>query len=345
MARPRARALILAAAVSVVAALPSAADAAVMRLGSDLQKPANWVEAHGPDSAFWNVSIDGASGAMPADGQVTFIRVKGTVLKDPSGAITPSTLFHFQTLRPLGDGRVRVMLSSSGFHTPHGGDPQQITGYTPVNFCVKKGDYVDFNDVGGAQFRWGPYDGMPFQVFSRTPESQMALYLKADGTNIGAEFAPADVKQGVELLMQTTLATGPDASDMCPGGYRQHVFEGLELTPQDVTISATKRIAKLKTKCPPRTYGRCRGVLTLKALLNGTSVTLGGAPFVIKPGWSDRIELQLTKRQVRQIKKAGGARGTITAVGRDDPRSDDRADPAVPVQSKTTTGRVRLKVG
>src|SRR5688572_5995131 len=50
MARRRARALISVVALCVAAALPAAADGAVVRLGSDLQKPANWVEAHGPDS-------------------------------------------------------------------------------------------------------------------------------------------------------------------------------------------------------------------------------------------------------------------------------------------------------
>src|SRR2546430_2494569 len=114
------------AILSILAALlgvAGGAQAGVSTLGSDLTKDANVVEAHGGDALFWNASIDGNPNAavMPADGQVTVVKVKGTVLQDPSGSVEPDPLFHFQVLHPIGGDRWRVTLSSGGFRVPVGG--------------------------------------------------------------------------------------------------------------------------------------------------------------------------------------------------------------------------------
>ncbi|MEA2376079.1 MAG: hypothetical protein QOD53_2542, partial [Thermoleophilaceae bacterium] len=54
------RAPLAALAVSLAALLaPAPGQAAVTVFGSDLSKPANLVEDHGADTAFWNVGIDG----------------------------------------------------------------------------------------------------------------------------------------------------------------------------------------------------------------------------------------------------------------------------------------------
>ena len=97
-------------AVSLASLLaPAAGQAAVTVFGSDLAKPANIVEDHGADSAFWNFSIDGDTGraVVPANGQITVANVKGIVLADPSGRAKPDPQFHFQVLHPLGNGSVR----------------------------------------------------------------------------------------------------------------------------------------------------------------------------------------------------------------------------------------------
>src|SRR3954470_5853698 len=153
-------------------ALPASGQAEVMLFGSDLKAPADVIEHHGADSAFWNVKLGaGHATAAPADGQVTEVKVKGTVIPDPTGRIKPTAMIHFQVLHPMGDGSVKVMLSSGAFYTPLGGDSQQINTYAPINLCVHKGDYVDFNDIGGNEWHWGSFDGMPFQTFSRVPGS------------------------------------------------------------------------------------------------------------------------------------------------------------------------------
>ena len=357
--RPRirhARAAAIAAAAALLA-LPAAGHAAVMTLGSNLQKPADAVEAHGADVAFWNTQITGQPGEMPADGQVTFIRVKGTVVDDPrhrrySGQKPLDPQFHFQVLHPIGAREVRVMLSSAPFRLPvtvngdNSADTQQISGYQPVNLCVQKGDFVDFNDIGGHEWSWperGPPDGMHVQIFSSLAlGSTVAWYSKSDGTNINSEWAPAGFNQAEELLMQTKLATGPDATDICPGGYMQHIYRGLNIKARTASLSARKRTVKVAVNCPVSTYGYCKGVLVLKAPLGGKVTTLGGVPFNVKSSFGSSLLVKLSDTMTKRILKAGGVKATATADSHDDPRHDKRADPAVPVQKKTTRGTIRI---
>src|SRR4051794_19960106 len=210
-----------AAACMALALGPAAARANLVTLGSDLSKDANVVEDHGADSLFWNTSVDGNPNAaiMPADGQVTVVKVKGTVVADPFGRVKPDPQFHFQVIHPIGGGRWKVMLSSGAFRVPVGGNPQVVNSFNPINLCVQKGDVVDFNDIGGFEWRWANYRGMPFQVFSAARESSVNFYSADNGTNIGSQWAPQENHKGEELLMQTLLATGADASDICPGGF------------------------------------------------------------------------------------------------------------------------------
>src|SRR2546429_3588 len=100
--RRRVRAAVATAAgCALMAAIPAASHAAVTTLGSDLTKPADTVEDHGADAAFWMPTINGASGAMPSNGQIVFVRIKGTVLADPSGRAKPDPLTHIQVLHPI----------------------------------------------------------------------------------------------------------------------------------------------------------------------------------------------------------------------------------------------------
>jgi hypothetical protein len=229
-------------------------------VGSDMRGAANTVEAHGADSAFWNPALTGVSGAMPADGQITVARVKGSVVDDPVRPQNPNPLFHFQVLRPLGDGRVQVDRSSAGFKLPiTAAEAQPTSSYEPVNFCVRRGDFVDFNDIGGHEWSWGRLDGMHVQVFNRSaPGSDLAFFTKNNGTNNGATFAPDRAFEGgaEELLMQAKLATGPDATDMCLGGYRQHVFGGVGIAAQTQALSVSKRSTRVKASCRGRPTAR-----------------------------------------------------------------------------------------
>jgi hypothetical protein len=321
--------------------LPASGHAAVIDFGSDLQRSATIVEDHGADSAFWNVGNPG--GAAPADGQITQVAVKGGVVADPSGRIKPNPFFHFQVLHPVGGGQVKVMLSSAGFFLPVTPNPQTISTFRPVNLCVHQGDYVDFNDIGGFQFRWGAYQGMPFQVFASNPDASTNFYTADNGTNVGTQWAPQRTTPGEELLMRTTLATGPDSTDFCPGGFAGHVFQGLKISKQTRVLNTGSGIVNIKTVCPGPSYGGCRGVLILRATLGGKPVTLGGATFIVKQAYGASLSVRLSKANVKLVRQAKSVVATVSADAKDDPSSDSRAKPGVPVQSKSTSRKVTIK--
>jgi hypothetical protein len=347
----------LVGSIALLALLVAApvAPAANYRLGSDLKATPSIVEHHGADSAFWNVKLgSGGFTAAPVGGQVTAVRIKGIVIPDPSGRRNPIPMIHFQTLHPYDDGTVEVELSSAPFYTPIGGDPDTISTYHPVNMCLHKGDYLDFNDIGGNEWWWGNYDGMPFLTFARSPGSATNFYSKNNGTNINSRWAPADTRDGEELLMQMQFATGPDATDICPGGYKQHIFTGTNLRGGQVaTLRTSTRTAKIRYRCPSNTYGGCLGTLRAEALLGGVRVPLGSATFHAGPSFSGSVEIPLTKKLFNRIRRAGGASVFLTADSHDDPQHDQRVyrfralpierEDAVPVQRKTTRARITLK--
>src|SRR5437588_5149016 len=335
----RARAAAAAAAgCALLAAIPAASHATVTTLGSDLTKPADTVEDHGADAAFWMPTINGASGAMPSNGQIVFVRIKGIVLADPSGRAKPDPLTRIQVLHPIGGGRVRVSLSSGGLRLPVGGNPQAITTFKPVNLCVKKGDYVAFNDIGGFEWRWGNYAGMPFQVFSRTTASTTNYYTRNAGTMNGAQFSPMGTLP-VELLMQYKLGTGPDAVSIC-GGYKQYKFKGVGVRRETVSVGGGR--ARIHLACQYRTFGSCRGVVVLKGTVNGRQVTFGGGPFIVKPAYRSSVYVSISTKNAGLIRQAGGVTASVVMDGHDDPRHDRKAPRGTPVQKKTTTGKVRL---
>jgi hypothetical protein len=334
------RRLSLVASVALAGLVPAAPAGAVVVT----------VEAHGADSAFWNPSLTGVSGAMPADGQITVVRVKGSVVDDPVQPRNPNPLLHFQVLRPLGDGRVQVDRSSAGFKLPiTAAEAQPTSSYEPVNFCVRKGDFVDFNDVGGHEWSWGRLDGMHVQVFNRSaPGSDLAFYTKNNGTNNGAVFAPNRDFQGgaEELLMQAKLATGPDATDMCLGGYRQHVFGGVGVAAQTQALSVSKRSTRVKGSCPGKAYGSCNGQVTLNAIVDGKRVRLGATNFKLDRSTADNVTISLSDAATAIVRHAGRpVLAVATVISHDDPGSDGRAAlNRPPVQFARSVGPVTLKV-
>ena len=340
--------LLLATPLAVLA-IAGPAQAAVTTFGSDLSAPANRVESHGADTAFWNATLAGGQGVTaPEDGQITSISVKGGVLtttKDNRLA----RLVHFQVLRPLSGTRNRVQLTSGNFYLPRTDDQQVVTTYREprlVNMCVKKGDIVALNTIGGFEFR--PNDGVAgsqLQVFSDVPGSLYRWYERDGGTNTGATLPGYTDVPGAELLMRTVLSSGPNASDICPGGYRQHVFRGLDVraAPQPA-LKVKQRRARLKGQCHGENYGGCFGKVRLTATLDGQEVALGSARFSIRSGYKDTIEVPISAKNVAAIQKAGGVTATATSDARDNPRIDRRVKwRSVPVQKRTRTAKVRLR--
>ena len=208
------------------------------------------------------------------------------------------------------------------------------------------GDLVVLNTIGGFEFR--PNDsvaGSQLQVFSDVPGSGVRWYEKNNGTNNGATLPNYNESPGQELLMQSVVSSGPDSTDLCPGGYRQHIFRGLDVkaAPQP-NLKVKQRRARLKGQCHGENYGGCFGKLRLTAVIDGAEVTLGSVRFSIRAGYKDTIEVPIAAKYVAAIQKAKGVTATATSDARDNPRKDKRVRwKSVPVQKKTTTDKVRLK--
>ncbi len=212
------------AAAALLALTPAAGDAKLLSFGSTLKAPANVKEARQADTAYWQTKLPGGrSPRSPATGQITSFKVKGIALSSwKPGQVGGERMFHLQSLRKRPDGSYRVLVTSQAFFLPGmGTDPQKITTFRPTNFCIRKGDSLVFNTVGG----WdgiatgkGPFPlGTPLQIFSRVTGATVAAYTKAGGTNNG------DVLRGKslaarELLMRLTVGTGSNATGLCPGG-------------------------------------------------------------------------------------------------------------------------------
>src|SRR5436190_17083914 len=138
-------------AAAVTLALPAAASAEVINFGSDLTAPANVTEAHGADTAFWGLSVKGKPNSLPADGQITEIRLKGTAVPSiAAGAPAPLNEVHIQVIHPNPDGSVTVDLSTDPFYVPIGGNPNQVSAYHAAGYlCTRTGVYGTCNAGGG----------------------------------------------------------------------------------------------------------------------------------------------------------------------------------------------------
>jgi len=350
---------LIAALAATALAFPAAGSAEVVTFGSDLTAPADSIEPEGgihpnyggqwfgADTAFWNTKLaNGTSPAVPVEGQIVELRVKGIALSGPNWAPDPRVLVHFQVLRPQPDGTVKVDLTSGGIDWPIGGDPQQTTSYRPVNLCARKGDYVDFNTWGGHEWRWATFGGIPLQVFSLVRESHMLWYEKDNGTNNG-DVLRGRSRDGVELLLQADIATGRDATDLCPGGYAQHIFRGLEVapSPQTAVLRTRDRVAKVRTFCHGENYGACIGKLKLTAEINGQEVEIGSTDFKVDNSHTVNVQVPLSPETVYGVQLLGSMKAKVTAESHDDPRHDERVKwgDSIPVQDKVTTGEITIK--
>jgi hypothetical protein len=352
----------LAAVMAVACAFPVAASAEVSTFGSDLTAPANVIEPdggihpfygglwYGADTAFWNTKLaNGGQVTAPRDGQIVEVRVKGTALDGPHPwvATDPRVLVHFQVLHPQGDGRsVKVDLTSAGIDWPIGGNPEQVTTFRPENLCTHRGDYVDVNTWGGHEWRWEKYGGVPLQIFSQVRGSSFNWYEADNGTNNNMTF-PGRLRDGREVLLQAVIASGPDATDICPGGYAQHIFRGLEIqpSPQDAVLRTRDRVAKVRTFCHGENYGACIGTMKLVADVGGQEAELGSADYRVENSHTVNVQVPLSPEVVRAVRAAGSLRAKVVADSHDDPRADERVKwgDAIPVQSKVTSGEVTIK--
>jgi hypothetical protein len=332
------------AAVAAAAglAVPAAAPAAVTTFGSDLRAPANKVEAHQADTVYFHSALSGGGQVrVPADGQVTSVRIKGlaerradlrAVKSPPPHEYAGSPLFHVQVLKPQADGTFKVATTSSDFHLPTSGDPEQVTTFTSqYRLCVNRGDVIAFNHIGGWDGivdQTGPYPmGTPLRVFSTgVPGAVTTQFSSHNGTMDGATIGGAPVA-GEELLMQMVLGTGPDANQVCPGGT-----QGSQPAPRVrltvLSIPATKIGFSRKGRgtvavfCRTGSAGRlpCSGTLKVRAYdkKRKKRVTLARASFRELPaGATSSVKLRLTRsgrRTFRNNKRR--FHGRVVAVTR-----------------------------
>jgi hypothetical protein len=185
-------------------ALPATADAVGRTpFGSSLKATPNHIEQEGVDSAYWHGGLPGGRKfRVPAKGKVGTIKIKGNVA-GPQGP----NLVHFQILHPIGDGRMKVMLTSGNNYVPRGGDKNRVTTYHPVNLCARKGDSVALSVIGG-QTR--------FRTFSNVQGATTKAFTGAGGDNNGDTFKARKLA-GVELTMRMILWTGKgsDGAGIC----------------------------------------------------------------------------------------------------------------------------------
>ncbi|MEY2443268.1 MAG: hypothetical protein QOJ46_2694 [bacterium] len=334
-----------AAALAGLALVPATGLAAQVTFGSDLSAPANISQARQADTAYWQTTFaDGHSPVAPGNGQITSFRLKGIALANPvPGVIGGETMFHLQALKPQPDGTFLVLRTSGAFFVaPKGTDPQTITTYNPINFCIETGEVLVFNTVGG----WdgivnqsGPYpSGTPLQIFSRIPNSAVSEFEGANQTNNGNYLTASTAKtSGTELLMQMTLSSGPDATPLCPGGTMgvpnappppppgppappPTVQKATLPAKQKVTVSKKGKLS-VSLFCLPgasRCVGKVR-VMTTSA----TPKQIGSGSFNIGPKSTGHSTIFLTKTG-RALFKAGGGKLAAKLVAETNPGGPTR---------------------
>jgi hypothetical protein len=321
-----------ATALAALALAPASGHAGQLTFGSDLSAPANVAQARQADTAYWQTTFaDGHSPVAPASGQITSFRVKGIALASPvPGVVGGETMFHLQALKPQPDGTFLVLRTSGAFFVPpKGTDEQTITTYDPINFCIETGEVLVFNTVGGwdgVVNQSGPYPGgTPLKIFSRIPNAVVSEFEGADRTNNGNVLTASTARtSGLELLMQMTLGTGPDATPLCPGGTMGVPPAGppppppgpplpppAPPDPQKATLPAKQRVTvskkgKLSVSvfCLP---GSTRCVGRVRVSTKGAKAKqIGSGGFDIGPKSTGHTTIFLTKPGLKLFKSRGG---------------------------------------
>ncbi|MDP9384238.1 MAG: hypothetical protein M3P50_03210 [Actinomycetota bacterium] len=348
--RPCGGALLAAAALL---SFPAAAPAALQTFGSDLALPADESQAFGADVAYWQTSFaDRRLPTVPVDGQIREIRLKGFAHSDREDGATSGggeRMFHVQALTREG-GTVRARITSQAFDVASRSvaDEATVTAYRPENFCVKAGELIAFNNIGGFHPQTFP-QGTPMQIFAKVPGAVVDYFTADNGTNNGDLFTPRPGHPhdkrgrlaGTELLMQMTLATGDDRSYECggPNTYRpadrvptgsrsvsRPVSPPAAPTPQAVTIPngrigvARSGTATVGLRCQSGP-ARCKGLVSVtgRDRRRGKTVKLASASYDLIAGRTASVRLRLTRSGFRAFKRnrrrMAGTVVTVTQPG------------------------------
>jgi hypothetical protein len=345
--------IILGASLTACVALstPAASSAAVMTFGSPLSSPATLDTANnlgysganvqlpgsvfhvphdGADTALWNPE---GNAAAPAGGQIVSVKLEGCATQ-PRGAPAPLTQIHFQDLVPTAGGGVTINVTSQAFDVPvcgqNGASGSTVTTYTPTNFCVAQGDYVAFNDEGGfvpSSTGPPPYPaGVPYLVIGSAQGSTMDSFVRNNGTGNGVSISPGDTtyhdgfmsNPNEEVLLQATLATGRDATPLCPGGTAgvhhgpARVLPPMRISPQTDGVNRSS-VVSLAIYCRPA--GGCQGSATLTGLVHGRSAAFGGTQFSLRGNKTGHVRVHVSEQLIKLLRKQrGGVPATLTAT-------------------------------
>jgi hypothetical protein len=273
----------------------------------------------GADTALWNFSSARGEDRVPATGQAQRIELEGCAERVANGPL-PLTTVHFQTLSPLAGGGAKVKLTSQGFDLPvcgeNGAGASTVTSFLPINLCVSAGDYVGVNDSGG--YAPGVYpSGVPYQVLGEVRGATTDSFIKDNGTGNGATFSPSvtsamdgfAVNRNEELLMRVTLATGKDATHICPGGG-----QGLPAPLPPIRLNAEtygishNRIVTVAVFCR---VSPCRGVATLSTR---GGPEYGRTSFAAQKETTTHIRIPVKADLLRKIRQKHGVPATLAAV-------------------------------
>ncbi len=336
--------LALAMALCALAALAPTSHAKLMQIGSPLSVPATLNTSenldyagaytqvppsanapngvfhtyhYGADTALWNYSDAHGADPVPATGQASKIEVEGCAQRAQNGP-EPLTSIHFQDLSPQPGGGAKVNITSQGFDLPvcgeNGAGASTVSTYLPINLCVSAGDYVGLNDSGGYVPAVYP-SGVPYQVLGAVSGASTDSFIKDNGTGNGAVFSPAvtsamdgfAVNRGEELMMRVTLATGADATHICPGGTQgaPPVLAPIRVSPQTDGVNHS-RIVAVAVYCR---VSPCKGVATLTA----GDRTYGRAGFVLQPNKTIHLPIRVRSALVSQIRRYHGVSARLAA--------------------------------
>jgi hypothetical protein len=311
--------------------------------GSDVPLPGSvfHIPHDGADGALWNVQLPAGDPTAPADGQVVRVRLEGCA---KSNGPAPLTQIHFQSLSPIAGGGAKVELTSQSFDIPvcgaGGASGSTVSSYDPINLCVARGDYVDFNEEGGfvgAQSGPPPYPaGIPYMVIGGVTGATMDSFIRNNGTGNGATFSPTDTTNhdgfasnpGEELMLQATLATGPDATPICPGGtkgvpapgssraaHRHHVFPTLTIPTPQLDGMNVRGVVQVAIYC--HSASSCTGTITLRSKPHhgSRSIWLGAARFTVGAHRTGKARVHLSALARRMVRKTSGGLGVEVTGG------------------------------
>jgi hypothetical protein len=308
--------------------------------GSDVPLPGSvfHIPHDGADGALWNVRLPAGAPTAPLDGQVVSVRLEGCA---KSNGPAPLTQIHFQSLAPMAGGGAKVELTSQAFDIPvcgvNGARGSTVSTYDPINLCVAQGDYVAFNEEGGfigAQNGLPPYPaGVPYMVIGGVAGATMDSFIRNNGVGNGATFSPNDTTShdgfaanaNEELMLQATLATGPDATPVCPGGTKglpppgsprishRHVFPMLTIPTPQLDGMNVRGVVQIAIYC--HSANSCAGTITLHSKPNRGShaVWLGAARFVVGAHRTGKARVRLSALARRMVRNStGGLRVEVT---------------------------------